>query len=46
MEKHPFNVIFTKKTLKGLGRLPLNVQQKLALLVKDLRDLSNSISVA
>lgn len=39
MKYQPYNVIINKKTLKGLSSLPFNVQQKLNLLVKDLRDL-------
>ena len=39
MSKKPYNVIIKKKMLKGLRKIPLKVQKKLNLLLKDLRDI-------
>jgi hypothetical protein len=39
MEKRSFDVFINKKAYKRLAKLPLQVQMKLNLLVKDLRDL-------
>jgi mRNA-degrading endonuclease RelE of RelBE toxin-antitoxin system len=33
-----YSVVIDKKVLKGLSKLPLKIQKKLNLLVKDLRD--------
>lgn len=39
MDKRSHSVIINKKVLKGLPKLPLIVQKKLNLLIKDLRDI-------
>ncbi len=39
MVNRSFIVIINKKSLKAISKLPMKVQKKLNLLVKDLRDL-------
>ena len=39
MEKRSCNVVINKRAIKKLSKLPLQVQKKLNVLLKDLRDL-------
>ena len=39
MRTKSFSVFIDKKVLKGISKLPLKIQKKLNLLVKDLRDI-------
>ena len=38
MSTKSYSVVIDKKVLKGLSKLPIKIQKKLNLLVKDLRD--------
>ena len=44
MNKKSYKVVIKKKMLKGLIKIPLKIQKKLNLLLKDLRDLGPILS--
>jgi mRNA-degrading endonuclease RelE of RelBE toxin-antitoxin system len=43
MEKRSYNVVINKRAIKNLFKLPLQVQMRLNVLLKDLRDLGPAL---